>query len=230
MMELYRKYRPRRLRQVVGQERVTRRIEAIIRRRGFDRGAFWLEGPSGTGKTTIAQAVARELGALRGDPGPVSFTYTELDGDRCSVEAVRELDEYVRGAVLWDDRWQVTVVNEAHAMTARAVQAWLTLLEKLPRRWLVIFTTTESLEALGRHAKEERTLFGTFAGPFRSRVIRFKLTNQGLAPRFARLAHRIACREGLNGRPADAYLRLVQECRNNMREVPQRIEAGEMLG
>jgi hypothetical protein len=50
-----------------------------------------------------------------------------------------------------------------------------------------------------------------------------------LAQAFAKRAREIADAEGLNGKPESAYLRLVQRCRNNMREVLQTVETGEML-
>lgn len=210
------KYRPKRLAQVVGQNKVVRALSRLIHAGGFDRGAFWLEGPTGTGKTSIAQAVARELGA---EPG--SWQYEEMDGDKCNVDAVRDLDEKAArsGHGLFAHEWRIWIVNEAHSMTPKAVQAWLTLLERLPKRWLVIFTTTEST----------RDLFGNFTQPFIDRTISFRLTNQGLCEKFARLAYRVAAREGLNGQPAEKYKRLVQDNHNSLRGVYVAIEKGAML-
>ena len=105
-------------------------------------------------------------------------------------------------------------------MSAKAVQAWLTLLDPLPHRRLVVFTTTE---------KVKDGLFGPFGGPLLSRCKVFEFTNQGLAPLFAARTREIADAEGMNGKPAAAYLRLVQDCKNNFRAVLQAIESGEML-
>jgi hypothetical protein len=55
------------------------------------------------------------------------------------------------------------------------------------------------------------------------------LARQGLAQVFAEHAKKIALAEGLNGKPEQAYLKLVQKCRNNLRAVYQAIEAGEMM-
>jgi len=217
-MQLCEKYRPRQWGEFIGNEKVLSRVKAIVDRRDFGAGAgeaLALIGPTGTGKTTLAQIVSRAVGV---EPGP-SWNYIELDGDKCNAEEVRALDESASKCRLFADEWRVVIVNEFHAMTSRAVQAWLTLLERLPARWLVIFTSTEDPESV----------FGQFARPFCSRCRVFRFTNQGLADVFAQRAREIATVEGLNGQPMASYLRLVQRCKNSMREVLSAIDAGEMV-
>ncbi len=212
-MQLVEKYRPKRLGQVAGQAAVVKKLRAIMRRPNFDRGMFYIEGRTGTGKTSIARAIANELGAARG------WGITELDGSDCTVDSVRELDDRARLTGLFADQWQVWIVNECHAMTAKAVQAWLTLLERWPRHWLVIFSTTE----------ERTDLYGGFSQPFTDRCLCFRLTNQGLCKTFAKLGQKIASREGLNGRQLEDYEKLAKDCRNSMRAMLQKIEAGDMI-
>lgn len=221
MAKLVDKYRPRRLSQIIGQEKTTSRLSAMLRRGALGGSAVWIEGPSGTGKTSIAQCLARALGA-----GPDNAVrYSEIDGDKCGAEIVRDLDAaalavnravkcfgHVEPAHVW-------VVNEAHAMTPRAVQAWLTLLDgRLPAAWTIIFTTTEA----------RADLFGDFASPFGSRVASFRLTSQGLSERFARFVYRVAGREGLNGAPFERYLRLAKDEKNNARGMLNVVETGAL--
>jgi len=57
----------------------------------------------------------------------------------------------------------------------------------------------------------------------------FSFTNQGLAQDMAARAKDIAEAENLDGQPLQKYLRLVQDCKNNMRQVLQRIDSGNMI-
>ena len=210
-MQLYEKYRPQTLDDFIGQDKVKRQVAAIMARPEWDRDALWIQGPSGTGKTTLAWIIARQVAH--------DFDIIELDGDKCSVQAVREIEHNI-GLCPMFGRWKVWIVNEAHAMSRQAVQAWLTLLERLPAKRLIIFTTTASLQ---------EDLFGDFSGPFGRRCKLMTFTNQGLAQVFATRAQQIAQAEHLDGKPLPAYLRLVQEAKNNLGAVLQRIEGGEML-
>uniref|UniRef100_A0A6M3JQN4 Putative ATPase domain containing protein n=1 Tax=viral metagenome TaxID=1070528 RepID=A0A6M3JQN4_9ZZZZ len=217
-MQLCEKYRPRGWGEFVGQEKLIARVRAVVGRVGFGEGsgeAVLIAGPSGTGKTTLAHLIARELGAT-------DLAVEELDGDACSVDAVRELADRIGLSTLYGGPrgWRVYIVNECHAMSPKAVQAWLTLLERLPAWRLIVFTTTEDVTT---------DLFGNFTGPFASRCKVFGFSNQSLAKPMAERARAIAQAEAMDGKPESAYLRLVQDCKNNFRAVLQRIDAGEML-
>lgn len=210
-MQLYEKYRPVDFDSFIGQDKVKKQIKHLLNRSDFDRDSLWIQGPSGTGKTTLAWIIANQLAN--------DFDITELDGDKCSVQAVREL-EISFGLSSMFGGWKAVIINEAHCIRNRAVQALLTLLERLPANRLIIFTTTESIQD---------DLFGSFTGPFGSRCKVFTFTNQRLCQDFAAKAKQIAEAENLDGQPLQKYVRLVQDCRNNMRQILQRIDTGEMI-
>ncbi len=209
-MQLYEKYRPTDLVGFIGQDKIKKQISHIINRDGWDRDCLWLQGASGTGKTTLAWIIARHVAT--------DLFIDELDGDKCNVQAVRDLERTLM--LMAPNSWRVVIVNECHAMSRQAVQAWLTLLERLPRRTLVIFTTTENIQD---------NLFGEFGNALASRCKVMTFTNQGLAQIMAKRAQQIAQAENLDGQPIAKYIRLVQDCKNNMRQVLQRIDACEMM-
>lgn len=214
---IYRQYRPTSWDEYVGQPKAVRTVRRIIERPGFDRGAFWIEAAgannSGVGKTTLAWLIASHLAD--------DFFINKLDGSRCNKAAVEDMERTARLATWNTDRpFRAWIIDEAHAMTQGAVDALLTFLEAMPRNTLVVFTTT-------RRVCED--LFGDRdSGPFASRCHRVTLTNQGLAQAFAERARMIAQTEGLDGRPIAEYVKLVKDCKNNMRAVLQRIEGGVM--
>ena len=200
-MNLPERYRPQTFDDFIGQDKAVKAVRRIIDRPGFDGDAFWLAGPSGTGKTTLAWLIARCV-------AKADIDIVELDGEGCTIDAVREAARTMQLSSMGGG-CRVWIVNEAQAMTPRAVQAWLTVLDKLPPKVVVLFTTTE----------DSADLFGNYASPFMSRCKSIGFTNQGLAQAFAKRARAIAQAEQLDGKPEAAYVRLVQRCRNNMRAV-----------
>lgn len=210
-MQLYEQYRPQSFNEFIGQDKVKRQLEVITSRPQWDRDVFWIQGMSGTGKTSLAWIMAKQVAQ--------ELFIKELDGHKCDVEAVDELSHDLC-LMASGGSWRVVIVNEAHAMTRRAVQAWLTLLERLPKHTLIIFTTTEDLKA---------GLFKDFSKPFARRCKMFDFTNQGLAQNMAERAKQIAQAENLDGQPIQRYVRLIQDCKNNLGEALQRIEQAEMM-
>lgn len=217
-MQLYEKYRPRTLEEFIGQDRIKKQIQNMTKRDEWDRDAWWIQGPSGTGKTTLAWIMARQLAD--------DMDILELDGDRCNIDTVRQLEGQLQLSSLWG-KWKIVIVNEAHAMSARSIQAWLTLLERLPKYRLIIFTTTERVKLL--QGAGDKNLFGEFTQPLLSRLKVFTFSGDGLMKEMARRAKQIAKKESLDGQPIKKYEYLMIVSRNNMRQALQRIEQGEMI-
>src|SRR5438128_441948 len=124
--ELYERCRPRTWGEFVGNETAVNRIRALIDRPQFRGGCIWISGASGVGKSSLGALIAAQHCA------PDSIR--ELDGDECTVDAVRQIETDMICYGSRDGRMKAVLVNEAHAMTPKAVQAWLTALENLPEK------------------------------------------------------------------------------------------------
>jgi len=216
-MNLAERYRPSTWGELIGQERVKRVVDHLRTHGGLGGRAYWISGKSGQGKSTIAWLLAREIAD--------DLSITEITGCKLSVE---RLDEISRNRFLYGGLFSTRgklgkayIVNEAHGTSGRCMQMLLDILEAVPEHVMWIFTTTED----GQLA----FIDGIDAKPFLSRCTKLELTSQGLAKAFAERAQQIAQAEGLDGKPASAYLRLVNDCGGNMRDALNRIEALEML-
>ena len=84
-MQLYEKYRPQTMSEFIGQDKIKKQVSALMARPGWDRDALWLQGISGLGKTSLGWLLARQVAN--------DFFIMELDGDKCNVETVRDLEQ-----------------------------------------------------------------------------------------------------------------------------------------
>jgi DNA polymerase III gamma/tau subunit len=149
-MSYARKYQPQALSEIVGQARATRFVGMAVEsaRETGDAVAFVLSGPSGVGKTTAAWAIARALGCDVENAelgGVMEIASGEQDG-----KAVKELASTLRLRPFTGSGWRVAIINEADGMTKQAELVWLDVLENLPSKVCVVFTTNSVEHLSGR--------------------------------------------------------------------------------
>ena len=211
-MRLDEKYRPKKLDDLVGQDKaigIIRRLSA----NGVGGRAFWLTGQSGTGKTTIA----RILAGMVAD----KLYITEVVGRQVTAKFLSDFKNQWPYSTMYGKGYAL-IINEAHGLAKPVIEIFLDLLENLPGNVIIVFTTTND----GQDLFEEQI----DSTPFASRCIGIQLARRGLTEPFARRLHEIAQAEGLDGQPEDEYVRLLRKHANNFRACLMAIEAGAVTG
>lgn len=211
-MQLFRKHAPRSFDEVVGQDKAVANLLRIRDTTGFGGRAYWITGASGTGKTTLANLIARSMADECG--------IDEADASGISGSKVVETERSLATRCMFGNG-RVVILNEAHGLRKDGIRQLLITLERIPSHVAWIFTTTKA---------GNETLFEDCddAAPLVSRCIKVELTSQGLCGQFAKLAKRISDLEGYADAPLSKYESLVKECKNNMRAVLSAIESGRI--
>ena len=122
------KYRPSNLSEVVGQTPITDRLKNYVKERSMPHLLF--AGPAGTGKTTCALVLAKELfGELW------KHNLHELNAsDERGIDVVRgKIKEFARTAPLGEDGFKIIFLDEADALTGAAQAALRRTMEKYSR-------------------------------------------------------------------------------------------------
>lgn len=144
-MSLYQKYRPQTLAEMYGNDSVIKAIREHFTQADRSRISHChiISGSSGTGKTTVARAIATEL--LGADP---TFGIHEINtADNRGIDTARDIIDKMRGLPL-KGRSVVFIIDEAHGMTADAKRAFLKPTEDMPSHVFFFFCTTNLSQLL----------------------------------------------------------------------------------
>lgn len=132
---LYRAYRPHTFDDVCGQSHIVDVLKAAIKNKKIAH-AYLFAGTRGTGKTSIARIMARELGITEKD-------LYEIDAaSNRGIDDIRELREGVF-AMPFESPYKLYIIDEAHMLTKEAWNALLKTLEEPPAHALFVLATTE---------------------------------------------------------------------------------------
>jgi len=134
---LYRKYRPSKLSELVGQEEAVSLIGNQIEKENLGH-AYLFSGPRGVGKTSLARIIALQLGC---DP---IFDISEIDAaSHNKVDDIREMNESVNFIASSPGKKRVFILDEVHMLSNAASNAFLKTLEEPPEHIIFILATTE---------------------------------------------------------------------------------------
>lgn len=179
---LYRKYRPKKFKDVVGQEQVVRVLEAAIKNDAISH-AYLFAGSRGTGKTSVARILAQEL-----DVAPEDVYEIDAASNR-GIDEIRALREAVY-TLPYRSKYKVYIIDEAHMLTKEAFNALLKTLEEPPAHVIFVLATTELEKVI-------ETVIS------RCQVFAFKKPNQKI---LKQVVSDIAKSEGFTLEPASADL------------------------
>ena len=153
---LYRKYRPDKLDDVVGQEVIVKTLKNSILNNHISH-AYLFTGPRGTGKTSIAKILAKTIncsGLAETNPCDKCVSCTQINqkqnvdiieidaASNNGVDEIREIRNKVN-LVPSVSKYKVYIIDEVHMLTTGAFNALLKTLEEPPAHIIFILATTE---------------------------------------------------------------------------------------
>ena len=198
------KYRPRAIESFIGLDK-PKKLAARLAANPFPS-AWLFIGPSGTGKTTLALAIAAAM--------PAEIHH--IPSQECTVGTLERISHTCQYVPMSGCKMHVILVDEADQMSPAAQLFLLSKLDStaaLPNT-IWVFTSNDSTRLQDR---------------FLSRVKTVEFSSYGIAKDAAELLATIWQEQAPAGSPAPNFARIVKESNNNVRESLQRLETELMM-
>ena len=142
MKALYRKYRPLKLADVVGQPQVVETLTSALKTGKFSH-AYLFTGPRGCGKTSVARIFAHEVNGFSYELEDSYIDILEIDGaSNRGIDNIRELREKAAIAPS-EGKYKIYIIDEVHMLTKEAFNALLKTLEEPPAHVIFLMATTD---------------------------------------------------------------------------------------
>ncbi|MCC7510191.1 MAG: AAA family ATPase [Planctomycetes bacterium] len=210
------RHRPAQLADVVGFRAQLSVLQRAINSPGFSGGALLITGPSGTGKSSIAESVVHAL------VKHASRRHV-MHGDKCTELTVQKLADQLKPLPLFSGEaqpWAGVVIDEAHNMTPAALGAWLNALEHSPANVVYVFTSTESPPFKGLQNEIDAMI---------SRCLHIELcVDSETQAAFVAHVRKVSELEGLGTPDVDATFQYLQRAKWNLRKALNDLPTGKL--
>jgi DNA polymerase III gamma/tau subunit len=141
-VELYRTYRPKKLTGIIGQDGVVTMLQGWLNKNKLPHAMLFV-GASGTGKTSTARIIAKELGCK-----PPRDLIEINAADATGVDMIRTIRETINYRPLSGKGNRCWIIDEAALLSTQAQSAALKILEETPDHAYIILCTTDPQKLL----------------------------------------------------------------------------------
>jgi len=202
------KYRPAKLADVINQKHIVERVKAFVKDRNVPNMLF--AGPPGSGKTTVALAIAREVYGKEWRANVLEKNASDERG----IDVIRgAVKDFARTKSMGAVPYKIILLDEADALTQEAQQAL--------RRTMETYTSVSRFILIANYSSK-------IIEPIQSRtaVFRFKsLTDADIKSYIERIA------EGEKLKiSSDAYDTIITLSEGDLRKVSNLLQASAALG
>ena len=129
------RYRPREFTDCVGQSSIIKILERQAQKQEYKH-TYLFTGPSGCGKTTIARIMASKInGSLAGLEELDAASNNGVDNVRAIIKGAQERSI--------SSKYKIYIIDECHALSNQAWQAFLKCIEEPPEFTIFMFCTTD---------------------------------------------------------------------------------------